>query len=61
MIADTLPTSPPATMAPPESKRWGDRLFRWITLLAALSILVLVLLLGYQLYSGSLLSIREFG
>ena len=61
MNTDTLPTAPPAPMAPALSPHWGDRCFKWLTLAAALSIFVLVVLVGYQLYKGSQLTLHEFG
>jgi phosphate transport system permease protein len=39
----------------------GDRVFRWGTLLFAASVLLLILLLGYQLSKASLPAIRRFG
>lgn len=39
----------------------SDRAFRWLALLAALSIFALVGLVGWELYTGSRLSIQKFG
>jgi phosphate transport system permease protein len=39
----------------------ADRLFRWLTLVMALSVLVLVVLIGYELAHGSHLALRKFG
>ena len=39
----------------------GDRAFKWLTLLMALSILVLIVLTGYELFHGSQLAQKKFG
>ena len=39
----------------------GDQSFKWLTLLMALSIFVLIGLIGYELAHGSQLAIRKFG
>jgi phosphate transport system permease protein len=39
----------------------ADRLFRWLTLLMALSVFVLIVLVGYELAHGSHLALRKFG
>src|SRR6266404_1791047 len=39
----------------------GDRVFKWLTLLMALSVFVLILLIGYELAHGSHLALRKFG
>ena len=39
----------------------GDRLFKWLTLLMALSVLGLIVLIGYELAQGSMLALRKFG
>ena len=46
-------------MAPPS--RFGDKAFEWITLLMALGVVVLVILLGWELWRGSSLAVRKFG
>jgi phosphate transport system permease protein len=43
------------------SSRWGDRWFRSLTLAGALSVGVLVILVGYQLFKGGHLSVQQFG
>lgn len=43
------------------SGRLGDRVFKWLTLLMALSIFVLITLIGLELYNGSKLSMHQFG
>jgi phosphate transport system permease protein len=39
----------------------GDRVFQWLTLLTALSVFVLIVLIGYELAHGSQLTLRKFG
>jgi phosphate transport system permease protein len=46
-------------MRPPT--RVGDQLFRWLTLAMGFSVVVLVILVGWQLGQGSQLAIRKFG
>jgi phosphate transport system permease protein len=41
--------------------RFGDRAFKWLTLLMAFSVFVLIALIGYELAHGSQLAIRKFG
>lgn len=41
--------------------RFGDRAFEWLTLSMALTVVVLVILIGWQLYQGSELAIKKFG
>jgi phosphate transport system permease protein len=40
---------------------FGDRAFKWLTLLMALSIFILIALIGFELFSGSKLSLQKFG
>ena len=40
---------------------FGDRAFKWLTLLMALSVFVLIVLTGYELAHGSQLALRKFG
>src|SRR5437879_4369966 len=40
---------------------WGDRAFKWLTLVMALSVFVLILLIGYELSHSSQLAFRKFG
>lgn len=51
----------PATVqfAPP--RRWPDNAFRWLTLLAALTIVGLIFLVGWELYRGAHLAVSKFG
>lgn len=39
----------------------GDPLFKWLTCLMALSVFVLIVLVGYELAHGSTLAVRKFG
>src|SRR5262249_54929677 len=48
-----------ARMAPPS--RLGDRAFEWLTLAMALSVVVLIILTGWELCNGSMLAIKKFG
>jgi phosphate transport system permease protein len=41
--------------------RFGDRAFQWLTLLMALSVFVLIVLIGYELAQGSRLALQKFG
>jgi phosphate transport system permease protein len=40
---------------------WGDRVFKYLTLFLALTVFVLIGLIGYELAKGSHLTIRKFG
>src|SRR6478752_5755799 len=46
-------------MAPPS--RFGDKAFEWLTLAMASSVVVLVILIGWELSVGSSLAIKKFG
>src|SRR5216117_1976749 len=41
--------------------RFGDKAFEWLALAMALAVVVLVVLLGWELWGGSSLAIRKFG
>ena len=58
-IAGVEPQSARRAMAPPS--RFGDKAFEWLTLLMALGVVVLVILLGWELWRGSSLAVRKFG
>jgi len=49
----------------PEGKpvpgHFGDRAFKWLTLVMALTIFALVALIGYELFRGSHLALQKFG
>ena len=54
------PVVPVATQfAPP--RRWPDVSFRWLALLAALTIVALIFLVGWELYHGAHLAVKKFG
>jgi phosphate transport system permease protein len=40
---------------------FGDRAFKWLTLLMALSVFALIVLIGYELTHGSGIALRRFG
>ena len=42
-------------------RKFGDRAFRWFTLLMALSIFALIVLIGWKLAQGSQLAMHKFG
>src|SRR6266540_120286 len=48
-----------AHMAPPS--RFGDKAFKCLTLAMALAVIVLVILLGWQLWHGSSVALKKFG
>jgi phosphate transport system permease protein len=41
--------------------QFGDRAFKWLTLLMAFAIFVLIALIGCELFSGSRLALQKFG
>src|SRR5438093_2759052 len=53
------PRSVAQAMARPS--RFGDKAFEWLTLAMALTVVVLVVLIGWQLWRGSTLAIQKFG
>ncbi len=46
---------------PAGGRQFGDRAFKWLTLLMALAIFVLIALIGYELFRGSRLAMQKFG
>src|SRR5437660_7051906 len=58
-IAALEPRTARQAMAPPS--RFGDKAFEWLTLAMAMAVVVLVILLGWELWGGSSLAIRKFG
>ncbi len=48
-----------ARMASPS--RFGDKAFEWLTLAMALAVVVLIVLIGWQLWIGSSVAIKKFG
>ena len=63
MAAPSVSTSPYSAIRStlPAGVRWPDISFRWLALLAAVTILVLIALVGWELYQGSRLAIGHFG
>lgn len=55
----SIESSPVA--ARPAPSRWADRTFFGLTFAAAVSIGILVALVGWQLYAGARLSLHHFG
>jgi len=53
------PLSTAAAMTAPS--RFGDKAFEWLTFVMALSVVVLVVLTGWQLWHGSAIAIKKFG
>src|SRR5438477_2802894 len=54
----------PGSAAKPPSllvRHLGDRAFQWLTLLMALSVFALIVLIGIELWRGSLLALQKFG
>ncbi len=51
----------PATVRTRGGSHFGDRAFKWLTLFMALSIFVLVALIGFELANGSKLAVQKFG
>jgi phosphate transport system permease protein len=41
--------------------QFGDRAFKWLTLLMALSIFALIILIGLELFNGSKVALHKFG
>src|SRR5438067_10589969 len=58
-VATVKPHSTRRAMAPPS--RFGDKAFEWLTLAMALAMIVLIILIGWQLWLGSSLAIQKFG
>src|SRR5215467_8530108 len=56
--ADTIRPAQ-AEMSPPS--RFGDKAFEWLTLAMAFAVVVLIILVGWELWSGSLLAMKKFG
>ena len=56
-------TQAAAALAAPHlmQRKLGDRAFKWFTLLMALSVFVLIVLVGLKLAGGSQLSLHKFG
>jgi phosphate transport system permease protein len=50
-----------AAAAMKRPSRFGDKAFEWLTLVMALTVVVLIVLTGWQLWQGSVLAIKKFG
>jgi phosphate transport system permease protein len=50
-----------AATAMKRPSRFGDKAFEWLTLVMALTVVVLIVLIGWQLWQGSVLAIKKFG
>lgn len=50
-----------ATAAGKAESHWGDHAFKWLTLLMALSVFILIALIGDELVKGSSLTLHKFG
>src|SRR5437667_12840526 len=59
--ADSIVPESMATAQPPAVRQLGDRVFKWLTLLMALSVFALVVLIGFELWRGSHLALQKFG
>jgi phosphate transport system permease protein len=60
-MSQTSRVSDPGSTMLPVSPRWPDQSFRWLALLAALAIVALIVLVGWELYSGAQLSVKKYG
>src|SRR6059036_973729 len=58
-VATVAESSARERMAPPS--RFGDKAFEWLTLAMASAVVVLVILIGWELWNGSSLAIQKFG
>src|SRR6516165_7996627 len=50
-----------AAAAMKRPSHFGDKAFEWLTLAMALTVVLLIILVGWQLWSGSELAIKKFG
>ncbi len=58
---ETLSAKPARADNPFAARHWGDRAFKWLTLAMALSVFVLIALIGFELAQGSHLALKKFG
>lgn len=58
-VASSAPRAPSASAR--RGRAFGDRVFKWLTLLMALSVFLLIVLIGYELAHGSRLALKKFG
>src|SRR6266480_3535885 len=62
MTANSLSIGPRALSGKALAERpLGDRVFKWLTLLMALSVFALIVLVGFELWRGSHLALQKFG
>jgi len=62
MTANSLSIGPRALSGKALAERpLGDRAFKWLTLLMALSVFALIVLIGIELWRGSHLALQKFG
>jgi phosphate transport system permease protein len=59
IAAPDEPKSAVHAMAPPS--RFGDKAFEWLTFAMAMGVVVLIVLIAWELWSGSSLAVRKFG
>src|SRR5277367_6649089 len=59
LAVPTEPVTTSALRAP--GPRWPDATFRWLALLAAVTIVALIFLVGWELYQGARLAVTKFG
>jgi phosphate transport system permease protein len=52
---------PPKAILPPPGSKTPDIAFKWVATLASMTIVLLIVLVGWQLYVGSRLSVEKFG
>jgi phosphate transport system permease protein len=58
---NAVATSENAPVVKSTGQHFGDRAFKWLTLLMALAIFVLIALIGYELARGSQPALHKFG
>ena len=59
-MTDSVQTPADPALTVPVS-RWPDLSFRWIAMLAAVTIVALIVLVGWELYAGSRQALQHFG
>jgi len=61
--APAIPRGQPfsAAAAMKQPSRLGDKAFEWLTLAMALTVVLLIILIGWQLWNGSQLAVKKFG
>src|SRR5580698_1934233 len=56
-----MSTASTTPILPPSGSRGPDIAFKWVAMFAAAMIVILIVLVGYELYAGSRLSMSKFG